>query len=215
MRCAYTAIVIATLSWASASIAADSVDAEKAAAARALLERNGIDTSLAIDQFMAFGNGGGVVSGFQMHDGLKVFDAPLTYHFGPGGEPVRSPDGRVFAMLAAKDLTGFELDEDALLDTDSAIDIVRDTTATALPAEVDGDTLSSVQNCATSSARLNVELGILSGRPTWQLRCKFSRSPGIFVDAYTGELVAPPPTAEPATPPLPISIPTPAPIEPR
>ena len=190
--------------------AAAQISDDKVAAANNLLERNDINVGIAIDQFIDYKNGGGVVSGYQMHQGLKVFDARLTYHFAPGGETVRMPDGSGYSMGEVQDLTGVEIDADVLIDADAAIAQVRNATEEPGSHAIDADTLVSVQRCVESSDRLDIGLGILQRRLAWQIRCKYSRAHGIFIDAVTGDLMTFKSASRPG--PLPIPLPVPGPV---
>jgi hypothetical protein len=183
---------------------------DKLAAAQNLLERNGVDASIAIDQFIDYGNGGGIVSGYQLHDGLKVFDAPQTLHFAPGGEVVRTQDGEALSVTEVQDLSDLEIDVDELIDAEAALTMIRSTSPSPTDA-VDADTLAAVRRCAKSADRLDVELGILLRNPAWQIRCKHSRAPGIFIDAATGDFISFNPNMQPGS--LPIPLPASAPGE--
>ena len=187
--------------------AANHLSDEKLAVARSLLESNDLDTGIVIDQVIDYGNGGGVVSGLPLHAGLPVFDGRKTYHFAPGGTYVKMP--AVEAVIDTDDLAGLEIDKSALIDAEAAIFAVKSPDAATMPETIDPEHLAAVQRCAEDAGRLNYELGILARRPVWQIRCKYSRSPGIFVDAEGGALV--PFETDSAGPALPMSLPIPLP----
>jgi hypothetical protein len=165
---------------------------EKIAAANALLVRNGIEVDMAITQYLDYGNGGGVVSGVQVHDGLKVFDGQLTYHFGPGGDVVRMPDESVYRMREPQDLDGVVVNRDELISTDAAIETINKEGGRLMIAANLGYQHSAsyrVFNCARNNNNLVVELGLIARHAVWHVNCDGSRTAGAFVDAKSGELV--------------------------
>ena len=203
------AILITAVSMACMAMnAAGHLPDEKITAARMLLERNGIETDIAINQFISYVNGGGLVSGNQVHEGLRVYDAQITYHFGEGDKAIRLPDGTVYKMGEFQDLSDLDFDRDALISEGAAIDAV-DRKAAAVLNRADNDYQRSashrVAKCASSKNGIEVELGILEQKPVWYVQCTKSRMPGAFVDAHDGSILE----LAADAPPVPMPIPSP------
>ena len=206
MKPSISMLVLALFLGAEPTHADSSLSDEKIAAANGLLERNGIEVDIAITQYIDYGNGGGVVSGVQVHDGLKVFDSQLTWHFAPGGDIMRMPDGSAFRMGEPQDLDDVIVDRDELISSDAAVDVVENEGGRLMTAANEDFRQSAsyrVFNCARKGKNLDVELGLVARRATWQVNCEGSRTTGAFVDAESGELVELPESTQA----LPVSIP--------
>jgi len=155
----------------SIACAAGHLTDEKLAAAAALLLQNDIDPAgISITQFLAYKNGGGVVSGYQLHDGLKVFDITLTYHFGEEGSLVHEQYGK-------QDLSDLVISLDEVVSASLPVD--------RLP---DDDDASTVRKCAAQD-NLERELGIYFGKVAWMFKCADRRPQAIYLDATDGTVL--------------------------
>ena len=110
----------------------------------------------------------------------------------------------MYQMSPSKELGELEFDEALLIDEDTAIAAVVSSGPDAVPEGVDTDVLRSVRTCADKADRINATLGVLAQEPVWQVRCRYSRSPGIFVHAQTRELMTFDPDVIPSSLPSPM-----------
>jgi hypothetical protein len=173
------------------SIAAAEVSEEKEAQARALLEHNGIEHEgkYFITRYLAYENGGGMISVQQIHEELVVFDSELAFHFIDDGELVRAADGSPNLMGMGQDVDNLEVDRDSLIGEQEAVVIfserTRVVTIPSMTGDGDGGTTAGPK-CAQDPESISAELGIYKQKVAWRVMCKKRRSPVMYIDAVEG-----------------------------
>jgi hypothetical protein len=102
------------------------ITAEQEANAKKLLARNGVETEnqYLITRYLAYKDGGGMISVQQLHEGLAVLDSELAFHFTAGGELLRAQDGSAKLMGIYQDVDGLVVDRDALINEQQAFETI-------------------------------------------------------------------------------------------
>jgi hypothetical protein len=177
-----------------AHIANAEVTTEQEAAAMELLAKNGIeaDGQYHITRYLAYKNGGGVISVQQLHDGLIVFDSELAFHFIDGGELVRAQDGSSNLMGIRQDVDDLVVNRDELLPPQDAVEAFAERSKQITVPNITGTGPGNVvagPKCTQDPESVDATLGIFKQTVVWQLKCEKRRNPLMYMDAVTGSIL--------------------------
>jgi hypothetical protein len=168
--------------------------AEKEARARELLQENGIEAEgrYLITRYLAYENGGGMISVKQIYEGLIVFDSDAAFHFTAGGTLMRSQDGSPFLGGIMQDVDDLKIDHDQLIGKQEAVQVFSAAAKSVVIPSMTGDGPGTEVDgpiCAQEAEAIEAKLGIYKTRVAWRVTCKEHGIPLMYINAVTGSIL--------------------------
>ncbi len=159
---------------------------EKLAQAIKLMDENGIayENKFIITRYLAYKNGGGLVSAQQLYKGLPVFYSEVVMHFDDKGKVIKNKHGSVFMGGNVIPIDDYNIDVEPAFSIEKAAEITIENSN-----NLDGASCLKNEKKRVTNLGVYKPNGVNQIYLAWQSKCKYKPNPSIIIDANSGEIL--------------------------